>query len=119
MAALTRSLGVLMIGLAWSGAALAGNAVSNLVSNAPPGAVGPFISSTIYGNTSNPSGNGNGVLPSLTPGPWSCTYSSGGCTGAQAGSSMGDIVTDLLGVEGDPLFANDNDAPPGLGVFRP
>jgi len=53
-----------------------------------PGTVGECISGFYYGNTSNPRPSGNGVLPSLAPGPWKCVYTAG-CTGAEMGNPVG------------------------------
>lgn len=57
--------------------------------------VGQFISGFIYGNTSNPSGNGNGVLPSLSPGPWRCTNPLDCAGPTTAGGSMGDFISPI------------------------
>jgi hypothetical protein len=57
--------------------------------------VGDLISGVIYGNTSNPSGNGNGVLPSLSPGPWRCTNPLDCAGPTTAGGSMGDFISPL------------------------
>ena len=59
--------------------------------------VGDFISGEIYGNTSNPSGNGNGVLPSLSPGPWVCAGADCSAQPTEAGGSMGDFITQTPG----------------------
>ncbi len=59
------------------------------------GNVGGLISGVIYGNTSNPSGNGNGVLPSLSPGPWRCTNPFDCAGPTTAGGSMGDFISPL------------------------
>jgi hypothetical protein len=68
--------------------------------------VGSLISGEIYGNTSNPSGNGNGVLPSLSPGPWACTDSSD-CSGPTSpGGSMGEFIAPLVSGHASPNFAN-------------
>jgi hypothetical protein len=79
-------------------------------SSAAPGTVGPGISGEIYGNTSNPSGNGEGVLPSLAPGPWACDYDPG-CDGpTDPGGSMGDFLSPLAsGGQSQSEFANGND----------
>lgn len=76
-------------------------------SSAPPGTVGPSISGGLYGNTSNPSGNGNGVLPSLAPGPWACVYDPGCAGPTKPGGSMGDFLAPTAsGGQGNPDFAN-------------
>jgi len=69
--------------------------------------VGEFISGVIYGNTSNPSGNGEGVLPSLSPGPWKCTNPLDCAGPTTAGGSMGDFIAPLTS-DGmaSPDFAN-------------
>jgi len=84
------------------------NPVGALFSGADPGTVGPGISGVIYGNTSNESGNGNGVLPSLSPGPWVCGNPDD-CAAqpTEAGGSMGDNLAPLAsGGKGNPDFAN-------------
>ncbi len=76
-------------------------------SAAPPGTVGPLISGDIYGNTSNPSGNGNGVTPSWSPGPWACNYDPS-CAGTTLpGASMGDTLAPIASDgHAQPNFAN-------------
>lgn len=70
--------------------------------------VGELISGEIYGNTSNPSGNGNGVLPSLAPGPWKCGNPLDCAGPTSAGGSMGDFIAPTVsGGKGTPNFAND------------
>ncbi len=82
---------VLAIGVASASAGQ--NSVGAGFSSAEPGTVGPGISGEIYGNTSNPSGKGEGVLPSLSPGPWACDYDPD-CSGPTLpGSSMGDLLS--------------------------
>ena len=84
-------LGVLagsVFGLAVPSGAAPHNTIPGLCKALYPGTVGECIAGVFYGNTSNPSGNGNGVLPSLAPGPWKCVYTAG-CTGAEMGSSIG------------------------------
>ena len=89
-------------------------AAQNLIgagfSGADPGTVGPEISGELYGNTSNPSGNGEGVLPSFSPGPWVCEETPD-CSGpTDPGGSMGVFLAPLAsGGEGTPLFADGND----------
>jgi hypothetical protein len=69
--------------------------------------VGAYISGTIYGNTSNPSGNGNGVLPSLSPGPWKCTVPTDCAGPTTAGGSMGEFISPLTsGGNSSADFAN-------------
>lgn len=48
-----------------------------------------------YGNTTNPRPGGNGVLPSLAPGPWACANSSDCSDGVYAGGSVGEWRQDL------------------------
>jgi len=57
--------------------------------------LGYEISGKLYGNTSNPSGNGSGVLPSLAPGPWKCIYDGvgGPCVGQTYGGSVGEFIS--------------------------
>ena len=71
------------------------------------GNVGPLISETLYGNTSNPSGNGEGVEPSFSPGPFVCE-SSVDCSGpTDPGISMGDFLSPIAsGGESNSDFAN-------------
>ncbi|HEX5631397.1 MAG TPA: hypothetical protein VFY15_07040, partial [Acidimicrobiia bacterium] len=92
-------------------AALAGqNAIGAGVSSAPAGSVGPSISGDIYGNTSNPSGNGEGVLPSLAPGPWKCGDPLDCAGPTDPGGSMGDFVAPIAsGGTASPDFAHGND----------
>jgi len=79
-------------------------------SSADPGTVGPGISGEIYGNTSNESGNGEGVLPSWSPGPWVCEDSND-CSGpTDPGGSMGDFLAPVASDgAATPEFANGND----------
>lgn len=74
--------------------------------------VGGLVSGVIYGNTSNPSGNGNGVLPSLSPGPWVCSNPSD-CSGpTTAGGSMGEFISTLTsGGKSNADFANGGNGP--------
>ncbi len=90
--------------------AFAAGEVGGIFSSADPGTVGPVISGVIYGNTSNPSGNGNGVLPSWSPGPWVCGNPAD-CEGpTNPGGSMGDFLAPLAsGGVASPDFANSND----------
>ena len=91
-------------------------AIGDGFSSADPGSVGPLVSGFIYGNTSNPSGNGEGVLPSLAPGPWACDYdgNGGSCYGPTlAGGSMGDYLAPVAsGAVASPDFANSKDTGP-------
>jgi hypothetical protein len=74
--------------------------------------VGKFISGEIYGNTSNERPSGHGVLPSLAPGPWTCTSSSDCAAPTTAGSSMGDIIAPVVSDgNGSPDFANGGNGP--------
>jgi hypothetical protein len=80
-------------------------------SAADPGTVGPYISGFLYGNTSNPSGKGQGVLPSLSPGPWACGTDCAGPT--IPGGSMGEwLAPDASGGNASPDFANGKDPGP-------
>jgi hypothetical protein len=101
-----------------TGLALAGSVVApalaakgpigTFFSTAEPGTTGNLISGEIYGNTSNSSGNGNGVLPSLSPGPWVCGNPQD-CAAepTNAGGSMGDFIAPTAsGGHGSPDFAN-------------
>ncbi|MBE9554292.1 MAG: hypothetical protein IMF05_12590 [Proteobacteria bacterium] len=82
-------------------------------SSADPGTVGPGISGELYGNTSNPSGKGQGVLPSLSPGPWLCNGPDCSAQPTTAGPSMGEILAPI-GSNGkaNPDFANGKDPGP-------
>ena len=85
-------------------------AIGDGFSSADPGTVGPLVSGVWYGNTSNPSGNGEGVLPSLAPGPWVCDYDPG-CDGpTDPGGSVGDFLSPTAsGGNSSSEFANGND----------
>ncbi|HZP18989.1 MAG TPA: hypothetical protein VFB16_02165 [Bauldia sp.] len=73
--------------------------------------VGGFISGTIYGNTSNPSGKGNGVLPSESPGPWAHGTPGDGPT--LPGGSMGDFISPATSNgNSNSNFANDKNPGP-------
>ena len=65
----------------------------------------------IHGNATNERDSGNGVTPSLAPGPWAC--GGGGCTNdTQAGGSIGEFITSPLGLDIDTAnadFANADD----------
>ena len=86
-----------------------------------PNAVGTFFSTTkgdsgflisgvIYGNTSNPSGNGNGVTPSFSPGPWVCGNPADCAGPVNPGASMGELLAPIAsGGSASPDFANSND----------
>ena len=78
----------MLVGVVASPAGAAPNAQNLCDVGASELTIGECIAGVGYGNTSNPSGNGNGVLPSLTPGPWKCVYTTG-CTGAVMGGSVG------------------------------
>ena len=109
----TRILGV-ALGAALAAAsivpAFAAGPVGTLFSSADPGTVGPLISGVIYGNTSNPSGNGSGVLPSYSPGPWVCGTPSNCAGPTNPGGSMGTFLAPLAsGGQAAPVFANGND----------
>ena len=83
------------------------NAIGAGFSGAEPGTTGPLISGVIYGNTSNPSGNGNGVLPSLSPGPWRCTNPLDCAGPTTAGGSMGEFLAPVASDgTASPDFAN-------------
>ena len=92
-----------------AGPSLAGNAVGKVLQDLAvltgDGTVGNLISGTIYGNTSNPSGNGNGVLPSWAPGPHVCG-TPGDCAGPTGnGSSMGGLIAPVTsGGQADPDY---------------
>ena len=84
-------------------------------SGTPPGTVGPTISGEIYGNTSNPSGNGQGVLPSLSPGPWTCGSSCYDAT--DNGGSMGTFLAPVAsGNQASPSFANGKEPGPNFSA---
>src|SRR5688572_20817741 len=84
--------------------------VGDLFSGAEPGTVGPMISGEIYGNTSNPSGNGNGVLPSLSPGPWVCGNPADCAGPTDPGGSIGTFIAPIASDgQAAPVFANGND----------
>ncbi|MFZ2523091.1 MAG: hypothetical protein WAW92_01765 [Minisyncoccia bacterium] len=74
--------------------------------------VGGLISGVIYGNTSNASGNGNGVLPSLSPGPWRCTNPLNCAGPTTAGGSMGDFISPMTS-DGNSSSNFANDKAPG------
>jgi len=89
------------------------NAIGAGFSSADPGTTGPAISGEFYGNTSNPSGNGNGVLPSLSPGPWVCTNRLDCAGPTSPGGSMGDYVSSVAsGGKSNSNFANDKSPGP-------
>lgn len=84
-----------------------GGAIGDIFSSAEPGTVGPGISGVIYGNTSNPRPSGNGVLPSLSPGPWICAGADCSAQPTEPGGSMGEFLAPTAsGGKGDPDFAN-------------
>jgi hypothetical protein len=81
--------------------------IGDLFSSASPGDVGPSISGDIYGNTSNPTSSGHGVVPSLSPGPWVCGNPSDCAGPTEAGGSMGDFLAPVAsGGQAAPDFAN-------------
>lgn len=93
--------------------AASGNDIGSSFSSQDPGTVGPTISGVIYGNTSNPRPIGNGVLPSLSPGPWKCADSSDCAGPTDAGGSMGEFLAPTAsGGKGNPDFANSKDPGP-------
>ena len=93
-----------------AGAASAGqNAIGAGFSSGDPGTVGPGISGDFFGNTSNPSGNGEGVLPSLSPGPWVCGDPLDCAGPTDPGGSVGDFLAPLASGTATPTFANGND----------
>ncbi|MES2007137.1 MAG: hypothetical protein V4436_03440 [Patescibacteria group bacterium] len=103
-------IGIASLGIAASSPSFAaGNAVGKtlqgLAALTGDRTVGNLISGTIYGNTSNPSGNGNGVLPSWAPGPHVCG-TPGDCAGETGnGSSMGGLIAPIVsGGQADPDF---------------
>ena len=57
--------------------------------------VGGCTSGVLYGNTTNPRPSGNGVLPSLAPGPWN------NVTG-ERGLSVGDVQQLVHNAAGAP-----------------
>lgn len=81
--------------------------IGEFASNKPFGNMGEYISGEVYGNTSNPSGNGNGVLPSLAPGPWRCTNPADCAGPTTAGGSMGEFIAPVASSgQASPDFAN-------------
>jgi hypothetical protein len=84
--------------------------IGDQFSGAEPGTVGPLISGVIYGNTSNPSGNGSGVLPSFSPGPWICGNPADCAGPTDPGGSMGTFIAPIASDgQATPVFANGND----------
>lgn len=82
-------------------------------SSLPPGYAGTLISEVWYGNTSNPSGNGEGVLPSLAPGPWKCANPADCAGPTDPGGSVGEFLAPVAsGGAGTPDFANSKDPGP-------
>jgi len=102
---------LVLLVLAIAPAAFAGQNAVGAGFSSLGGDTGGFISGDVYGNTSNPSGNGEGVLPSLAPGPWKCDYSSNGCAGpTDPGGSMGDFLAPVASDgQSQSEFANGND----------
>lgn len=91
--------------------------IGTIFSGSDPGTVGPGISGEIYGNTSNPSGNGNGVLPSLSPGPWVCTNPQDCAGPTSPGGSMGDFVSPTASSgHSSSNFANDKTPGPDFST---
>jgi hypothetical protein len=85
------------------------NAIGTFFSTSK-GDTGFLISGVIYGNTSNPSGNGNGVLPSYSPGPWVCGNPADCAGPVNPGGSMGEFLAPIAsGGTASPDFANSND----------
>lgn len=56
---------------------------------------GEAIASGYFGNTANVSDHGNGVTPSLAPGPWVCVYVAGSCVDKTMGTTWGELVSDF------------------------
>ncbi|MDP3941186.1 MAG: hypothetical protein Q8Q49_02650 [bacterium] len=101
--------GALMLGASIVPAFAAGE-IGDVFSSADPGTVGPSISGDLYGNTSNPSGNGEGVLPSFSPGPWKCGNPLDCAGPTDPGGSMGEFLAPVAsGGTASPDFANGND----------
>lgn len=108
--AIGASSAAIMFGSLATGAFADQGAVGAIFSGATPGTVGPTISGVIYGNTSNPSGNGSGVLPSFSPGPWVCGNPADCAGPTDPGGSMGTFLAPLASEgTGTPEFANGND----------
>jgi hypothetical protein len=101
------SISAMFAVIALAPAADAAGEVGDIFSSEEPGTVGPGISGELYGNTSNPSGNGNGVLPSLSPGPWLCAGVDCAAQPTEAGPSVGDLLAPLAsGGKASPDFAD-------------
>ena len=72
--------GIALVGIAMTSPSFAagkavGQTLQALAAASGQSNVGGLISGVIYGNTSNPSGNGNGVLPSLSTALTSAPFS--------------------------------------------
>jgi hypothetical protein len=98
---------IVLLGAANSASASVGAELKSLAELSGSSNVGELISGVIYGNTSNPSGNGNGVLPSLAPGPWKCGNPADCAGPTTAGGSMGEFIAPLVSDgAASPDFAN-------------
>ena len=109
--------GIAFVGIAGASPSLAagkavGKGLQVLATSLGQDNVGGLISGILYGNTSNPSGNGNGVLPSLAPGPWKCTNTADCAGPTTAGGSMGEWTSAITsGGESNADFANGGNGP--------
>lgn len=56
--------------------------------------LGKAVSAGYMGNTSNPRPSGNGVLPSLAPGIWTCVYVNNACVDKILGDPFGAAVSE-------------------------
>jgi hypothetical protein len=70
--------------------------------------IGEAIAGEVYGNTTNERAGGNGVTPTLAPGPWACPETGSCFDGVGAGGAMGEFITTNAGV-GNADFANGTD----------
>jgi hypothetical protein len=91
-----------------------------LVLSAHGAAAGQFNSSAsdiakaiqdLYGNATNPRPSGNGVTPSLAPGPWTCNDPLDCSLGATQGLSVGEAINP------NASFANRDDRDPTVKDF--
>ena len=83
------------------------NIVGTAFSEIFKGDSGTLISGEIYGNTSNPSGNGEGVEPSYSPGPLVCGNPLDCAGPTDPGGSMGDFLSPIASDgESNSDFAN-------------